>query len=66
MFAVQVTGTAAELQLIAVQTGTSVEVRIELATIGGSIAGAATARVAKLKAANRAADFLNRCALAGG
>jgi hypothetical protein len=65
MFAVQVTGTAAELQLSTVHTGTSVEVRIELAMIGGSIAGAAIARVAKLKATNRATDFLNRCALVG-
>jgi hypothetical protein len=66
IFEVQVTGTAAELQLSAVQTGTSVALRIELAIMGGSTIGAAeVARAAKPIMANRTVDFLNGCALVG-
>lgn len=66
MFDMQITGTAAELQLSAVQTGTSVAVRIELAMMGGSATGAAdTAEGMRLRIANRTVDFLNRCDLVG-
>jgi len=66
MFDSQTTGTAAELQLSAVQTGVSVAVRIELATIGGSATGAAsTSGGMRPQIASRAADFLIQWGLVG-
>jgi hypothetical protein len=59
-FRIHVIGTTAELQLAAVQTGTSVAVRIEFAIIGGvSPIAAKTSSPYKLSMAiKNAADFL--------